>query len=70
MHLLFHKCHNLVSRSLVHIKSKFTISDNKKNFTNFMSIFPKPNKAVNSTSLNPNTNVKPFTYLKYFTENR
>lgn len=70
MHLLFHKCHNLVSRSLIHIKSKFTISDNKKNFTNFMSTFPKPNKAVNSTRLNPNTNVKPFTYLKYFTENR
>ena len=41
-----------------------------KKFTHFMSIFPKPNKAVNSTSLNPNTNVKPFTYLKYFTENR
>lgn len=35
-----------------------------------MSVFPKPNKAVNSTRLNPNTNVKPFTYLKYFTENR
>ena len=66
MHLLFHKCHNLVSRSLVHIKSKFTISDNEKKFHKFYVNFSQTKQGSWLYKSQPKHKCKTFHLLEIF----